>query len=278
MGHPLGRLALLHPFPSALNALLVAALAWMAGATSPQVLLLAGAMLGFQASIGVLNDLVDAPIDGPDKPWKPIVAGTVRPATARLLVAAGLVVGVLLAAAISPLAALIGLLGWSCGAAYDLWLKQRGVGWIAFAPAFPLLLLFAWTGPTGTLPPGWVTLLPLAALAGPTLQLSNALVDLDADRDAGVRGPVVRLGRRQVVRVQVTMLLAILALAWLTMLSLDAGPGPIALAGTASALAVAGLVGTVRGTPRSLAWGWTVQAIAMALFAIAWIAAAAAMT
>ena len=55
MSHPLGRLALLHPFPSALNALLVAVLASVAGASSVTAVTLAVAMAGFQVAIGALR-------------------------------------------------------------------------------------------------------------------------------------------------------------------------------------------------------------------------------
>jgi 4-hydroxybenzoate polyprenyltransferase len=144
VGHPLGRLALLHPFPSALNAGLVAVLASVSGAPTAVTMALALAMAGFQVSIGALNDLVDAPADAQTKPGKPIPAGLVSRRTAWLVVAGGAATGALLSAAVAPVTLALAVAGYACGVAYDLWLKRRGVGWVAFTVAFPLLLLFAW--------------------------------------------------------------------------------------------------------------------------------------
>jgi geranylgeranylglycerol-phosphate geranylgeranyltransferase len=275
VGHPLGRLALLHPFPSALNALLVVALSTIAGAPAPAAVVLALGMLGFQVSIGALNDLVDAPVDRVAKPAKPIPSGLVAPRTAVVISVGGALAGGVLAGWVAPVAALVGVAGWACGAAYDLGLKRRGLGWLAFAIAFPLLLLYAWTGPTGTLPPGWPTLLPLAMLAGATLQVANALTDLEADRDAGIGGRLTQWPRSTAVRVLALLLAATLGLAWLTMAAVGAGAVPVALATGATVSALVGFAGSTHGTRRSMAWGWSLQAVGVALFAVAWVAAAA---
>lgn len=275
MGHPLGRLALLHPFPSALVATLTGLLAAIAGAAMPVPLVLAGAMLGFQMSIGALNDVVDAPIDARAKPWKPVAAGRIRPGAARGLAVAAMGLAVLASWLVSPLAGVLGLAGWGCGAAYDLWLKRRGLGWLAFAAAFPILLLYAWTGPTGALPPGWPALLPLAAIAGPTVHLANAMADLEGDRAAGV--PVVADRDRRTLVILLSLLLTLtLGLAWLTLALVGPGPVPMAIATLASGSAIAGLAVTARGGPRAGILGWSLIAMGMAAFAVAWLAAAAA--
>jgi 4-hydroxybenzoate polyprenyltransferase len=276
VSHPLGRLALLHPFPSALNALLVAALAIVAGASPSVVLALAAAMFAFQVSIGALNDLVDAPIDAVVKPAKPIPSGQVSPRTARLIVVGGGAIGLALSASVSPAAVMLGAIGYGAGVAYDLAIKRMGLGWLGFTIAFPVLLLYAWTGAGAGLPPGWATLLPVAALAGPALQLSNALTDLDHDRATGTDGLAVRLGRGRAVAVLAALLLAVHALAWWTLLAATPPVAAVAAAAVASATALVGVAATAAGTPRSTAWGWTLQCLAIALLAVAWVVVAAA--
>lgn len=275
MRHPLGRLALLHPFPSALNALLVAALATVSGAGTATVAALALAMLGFQTSIGALNDLVDMPADGMVKPSKPLPSGLVSARAARAVVVVGAGLGLALSLLVSPVALLIGGLGYACGVAYDLWLKRRGLGWLAFTAAFPLLLLYAWTGAGGGLPPGWTMLLPLAAMAGPALQLANALADLDDDLATGGGGPAVWLGRGRAVVVLAVLTSVVYLIAWALLWSLSADAVAAALAATATMIAVAGVVGSASRRAAWTAWGWSLQAVAIAGLALAWVLAAA---
>ena len=72
-----GLLALVHPFPSALNATLVFALVLVAGGAMAAALVLGLAMLGLQFSIGAANDWFDVELDALTKPAKPIPAGRV---------------------------------------------------------------------------------------------------------------------------------------------------------------------------------------------------------
>jgi 4-hydroxybenzoate polyprenyltransferase len=272
VGHPLGGLALLHPFPSVLNAVLVLALALLAGGSPVTAVTLACAMLAFQVSIGALNDLVDLPHDRVTKPWKPIAAGRVSIGAARRVVVTGGSLGVVLAATVGPLALATGIGGYACGVAYDVALKRRGLGSIAYALAFPLLLLFAWTGAGGGLPPGWATLLPVAAVAGPALQLSNGLIDLEHDRSTGSRGLAASLGPSRGVALLAALVALVHALAWLTLLASSPPPAVGMVAAVASGLAVAGVAGSASATERRRAWGWTLQAVSIALLGVAWIA------
>src|SRR4051794_32343851 len=83
-------LRVLHPFPSAANAVLVGALFVLAGGGLPDGMLLAGGMLGLQFCIGATNDLVDADLDAGRKPGKPIPAGWIsRRAAAAVAAACG---------------------------------------------------------------------------------------------------------------------------------------------------------------------------------------------
>lgn len=275
MGHPLGRLALLHPFPSALNAAVVAALATIAGGEPGDAALAAIAMLGFQVSIGALNDLVDVEADRAAQPWKPIPAGRVSEAAARAVTIGGASLGVVASLLIDPLLAVVGVTGYACGVAYDLDLKRRGLGWVAFAAAFPLLLLFGWAAGGGGLPPGWPILLPLAAMAGPALHLANAMADLDPDTLGNPRSAVVRLGHRRTAALLTLLMIAVQLLAWMIIASLATDLVPLALAVVSTAFAATGLAGSWRGTPRAMGWGWTLQALSVAILAVAWVTAAA---
>ena len=84
-----GLIRLTHPFPCALDGLVVAVVALLAGADPPTAARLGVAMTALQASIGALNDLVDAPRDAGHKPAKPIPTGLVSPPMARAIVVAG---------------------------------------------------------------------------------------------------------------------------------------------------------------------------------------------
>jgi 4-hydroxybenzoate polyprenyltransferase len=273
-GHPLGRLALLHPFPSALDAALTAVLAWIAGAGTVTALVLAAAMFAFQASIGALNDLVDAPHDAVASPSKPIPSGLVSLGVARAVVLAGGAVGGVLSALVSPAAAIVGLAGYACGVAYDLRLKAEGLGWVAYAAAFPLLLVYAWVGAGAGLPPDWIIVLPVAAIAGPMLHLANGLVDPDGDRRTGSRGLVVRLGTRRATVLLVLLAIAVYGLAWVLLLTRSSPVLEVVLAGLASGLAIVGIAGSASRGERRRAWGWTLQAVAIALLSVAYLAGA----
>ena len=107
-------------------------------------------MTALQASIGALNDLVDAPSDRGRKPGKPIPAGLVTPTAARTVVATGAVVGVGLAAAERPRAGA----RWPSsssrsGMATTCLAKGTAWSWLPFALGIPLLPVYGWFGATG---------------------------------------------------------------------------------------------------------------------------------
>ena len=146
-------------------------------------------MVALQASIGALNDLVDAPSDAGRKPGKPIPAGHVTRTEARLIVALGAGVGVGLASLSSPALALLGIAILAIGYAYDLRAKGTAWSWLPFAVGIPLLPVFGWFGAEGTLPAAFGILLPVAVAAGAGLAIANARADWERDlrRRAGLR-------------------------------------------------------------------------------------------
>ena len=265
------RLAFVHPLPSLINAMLVIALASLAGASLAEALVLGIAMLGFQTSIGALNDIVDADRDRLTKPAKPIPAGAIDRRMAVLVVFGGGALGLLISAAIGPTVLALGAAGYACGLAYDLRLRERGLGWACFAAAFPLLLAWTWLAAAGEPPPGWPLLLPLAALAGPMIHLANGLADLEADARTGAPSLALALGRPRALRLLTVLTLVVQLLAWFVLLVVDLPAGALALAAGASLLGWVGVALTWRGERPAQA-GWLCQAVSVALLAVAWAA------
>ena len=270
-------LRLVHPFPSALNALVVFGIASLAGAPFHLAGQLALAMLGLQFCIGAVNDLYDEELDALAKPAKPIPSGRVSRRTAWLVAVVTGSVGLCLAAAARPpdlvpltLAGI--MLG--AGLAYDVWLKPTAFGWICFAIALPVLPLYAWYGAIGTLPPRAELLVPVAALAGLGLQLANSLIDVESDARGGAQTLAVWLGRRRALTAMAAAVLAIHFISWLTLP--DGSPAAAALlSGAAGALACGGLVASAQGTRLMREIGWSAQAGSVAVLAIAWLLGAA---
>ena len=211
-------MAVVHPFPSIVNAILVFALYLLAGGAVPGALALGAGMLGLQFAIGAVNDLADEGADAVAKPAKPIPSGLVTRRTAIGVAGAGTLVGVAAYAVHGPLPLVLAVGMLACGLAYDLGLKGLGLGWLCYAVAFPLLPLSTWLAAAGTLPPRAELLLPVAALAGPTLQLANGLVDLERDGIAGVRSLSRWLGRRGSILVLAVLSAAVYGVAWASLL------------------------------------------------------------
>jgi 4-hydroxybenzoate polyprenyltransferase len=284
-GHPAGSLGILHPFPSVLVSALVAALAALAGGSPQAIATLAIAMLGYQVSIGATNDLVDQPRDALRGSRKPLPAGQVTVGVARSVAIIGGVVGMGLSATLGIQVLAVGVAGYLCGISYDLWLRTRGLAWIAYVAACPLVLVYAWLGAVGTMPPAWPLLLPLAAAVGPALHLSNSLIDVDTDATDPAGGLAARLGRRGSLLVLALLLAIVHGLAWLIVVSptmrrsagLDASPGEgtsLAAMGMllAGVLAVLGVGLSASRVRRRRVAGWVAQALATALLAVAWVA------
>lgn len=269
------RVRLVHPFPSLVNSALVFALALIAGGEALRAGQLAVAMLGLQFCIGIVNDLVDEPIDALAKPWKPLPAGLISRRTAAVAAAVCGGGGLLLAApAGAPVLAMyVAMLG--CGLVYDFWLKPTAWAWLCFSIAFVILPVYAWYGAAAGLPPRSEFLLPLAALAGPIIQLSNGLADIDRDRAVGVRTLAARLGQRRSVIIVGLLIAIIHLLAWLTLPGAAVTAATL-LAAAATLLAVAGLALSAARRPMLREAGWMTQAASIALLGLGWVSAAVA--
>jgi hypothetical protein len=88
----------------------------------------------------------------------------------------------------------VAVAGLGLGYLYDLRLSRTPLSWLPLSLALPLLPIHAWLGTTGTIPPGLLTLIPAAVLAGAGLALANGLVDLDRDAHVGRLAVAVQLG------------------------------------------------------------------------------------
>lgn len=260
-----------HPAPSFIVATAVAVLAAIGEASAAEVVTLAVAMLGFQFSIGALNDIADADADRLAAAHKPIPSGIVSTRGAAVIAGSGALVGVGLSSSFGPVVVLLGVAGWGCGATYDLGLRRAGLGWLAFAAALPLLLAYTWTA-TGAFPAGWPALLLVAAVAGPMLHLANSLVDPQTDARTSRRTLATTLGHR---RARITLSLLVLLVLGLAVLAI-ASQGPVAPARSAAFLLGAAivLVGVALGwasTPRWREAGWLLLASGMIPIVAAWV-------
>lgn len=235
-------------------------------------------MTALQASIGALNDLRDAPADAGRKPGKPIPAGLVRPATARLVVVLAAVTGLALAVPSGIGLVALAVIGLSIGYAYDLLAKGTPWSWVPFALGIPLLPVFGWYGAAASVPVWFVALVPMAAVAGGAIAVGNALSDFSQDMDSGTTTVATALGARRAwwTLVALWMLTAALALGSLVALGragATLGPAGVVLLG----LGITG-AGTALGWPgrqRSFGRAWEIQAVGAALAAIGWLVAVA---
>jgi 4-hydroxybenzoate polyprenyltransferase len=269
----LHRMAVVHPVPSAISAVLVASLALVAGGEPVVAGLLAIAMLGFQVSIGALNDIVDAGRDRLAKTGKAIPAGLVSRRLTVGIVIVGGSVGLAISASYGTAVLVLGAAGYGSGLAYDIFMRRLGLGWLCFAAAFPLLLAWTWVAAVGALPPGWPFLLPLAALAGPAIHLANSLVDADADDRAGVPSLATQLGPQRARRTLAVLVAIVYLFGWATLAMLPAPSLPALTAALVATLAATvGVTLSWRDTSRAREAGWLLQASGLAILAVAWLA------
>ena len=256
-------------------------MAALAGAQPATAARLALSMLCLQASIGALNDLVDAPLDAGQKAGKPLPRGLVSPRSAGLVAGVAGVVGLALSAPSGPATLAVAAAGVSLGYLYDLRLSRSPFSWLPLALALPLLPIHAWLGATGSVPPGLVTLVPAAVLAGFGLALGNGLADVERDAATGRRGIVVALGPQMGWLLHAAALGLVVALAWLVAPGAASSTGALAilrsggvpLGGAAVALGAALLLGRRAGLRER---GWELEAVGVAAIGIAWLAGTAA--
>ena len=228
-------------------------------------------MLLLQFSIGALNDWADAAADA-GRAAKPIPAGLVGRDVAFLVAVACGAVGVVLSATAGLEIVAIAAAGLAAGYAYDLGLKGTAGAWLSFAAGFVLLPLFAWAG--AGVPAFLPWIVALALPAGAVVSLANAFVDIDGDRAAGRRSPVVVLGRDATLRGILALDLVILAGAAVSLAVSSAAAPAVAWVGVVAGggLSLAGWWVSRGSARRARLDGWHLQAVGLAILAAAWFA------
>lgn len=268
-------LVMLHPIPVLAVLLATAAFAIILGSPlSPGTFLrVVGTMAGIQMAIGALNDYVDLPLDRQTKPWKPLVAGDLRPATALWLTVGGLTAALVLVAPLGMLPSSLAMLGAGAGVIYNLYLKPTIWSWLPYLIAVPLLPIWIWTALRG-----WdarlIWLYPLGAFMVVALYLADTLPDIQADTRYGVQGLAHRLGERR-ARV-ICWLFAALAPA-LSLIAAVAGIADVAVVLTAAVLAWLLVATAVTYSLRAQRWEWRLHfallAAATSILGIGWVLA-----
>ncbi len=244
----------------------------VAGADPMTALRLGVAMTSLQASIGALNDIVDAPRDRGLKPNKPIPAGLVLPPEARAVVLVGVALGVGLSIPSGIATITLAVVVLAIGYGYDLIFKGTAWSWFPFAIGIPLLPVYGWLGTSGGLPATFAILLPVAVVAGTALAIANARADAERDTAAGLDSVAIRLGPERSWALNAGLLVVVVALAIATLVA-GAAP-PVALLGAVGAGLVIGL-GVVFGRRADSARrerAWELEAVGVGLLAAAWMA------
>ena len=197
-----------HPGPTVAVTLLVTAFAVSSGLSSGRLLLVVGAVLTGQLSIGWCNDLVDLGRDrAVGRTDKPLATGELPVSVARTACAVAVASTVVLSLACGLVAGLVHLVCVAAGWAYDLGMKSTVLSWLPYAVAFGGLPVFVVLAQPGDeVPAPWV---PLAgALLGIGAHFVNVVPDLADDRATGVQGLGHRLGARRATLVAVVALVA----------------------------------------------------------------------
>lgn len=246
----------------------MASVAWLAGAGEGRALILGSSMTALQFAIGTLNDIVDAPADAGRVPPKSIPGGLVAVPVARVIALVLALVGLVLAATVDGLLFLLALIVLAIGVAYDLAAKGTPWSWLPFAVGIPILPVYGWFGATGSLPPSFTILIPMAVLAGAALAVANALADLGADRASGTRSVATWLGAERAWWAGCILMGAAvgLGLIFIDRVGWSTATWVLVVAGTT--LVVVGLV-LGRGEARRRAW--ELQAIGAAIAATGWV-------
>jgi 4-hydroxybenzoate polyprenyltransferase len=228
-------------------------------------------MTALQFGIGATNDLVDAPRDAGHKPGKPIPAGLVDRRVAAAVAGGAFAAGLLLAipSGLPTLALALAVIG--IGLVYDLGLKGTAWSWLPFAVGIPILPVFGWLGATGTLPPAFAVLVPVAVAAGAALAIANALVDVERDQAAGVESIATALGPGRAWAIQAGLVVAIVVAAVASAAILEPAAGRAVAVAVAGGVPTAGLGLSRRGGPDRRERAWQLEAIGFAAVGIAWV-------
>jgi 4-hydroxybenzoate polyprenyltransferase len=251
----------------------VGVVALVAGASPSLAAALGASMTLLQFAIGTLNDAVDAPRDA-GRPDKPIAAGLLSRWAALGLAAGCSILGLLLALVGGLTLLLLGLVVLGIGALYDVLAKGTRLSWLPLALGIPILPVYGWYGATGSLPSAFAVLVPAAALAGAGLAIANAAADIERDRATGVSSLAVSLGPVGATLTAFGVQVAVAALAAASAAQLGATGTWLGIASAVALVPVAGAafgLATARRGPGFREVAFEIQAVGLALLAVAWV-------
>ena len=203
-------------FPQTLGmTLFVSVCASLVGLAGLNLVIFAAAVLFGQFSVGWLNDYIDSELDqNAGRSEKPIVRGAIAPSALRIAILLSVV-------AVIPLSLIAA--GWAGGLAhlaavasaycYNFWLARTVFSWIPYVISFALLPVFICQASSNTLWPEPLMIL-LFSLVGVVAHLLNAVPDIEIDRQAGLGGLAVSLGRKKSLVLTVSLIVAALLVAF----------------------------------------------------------------
>ena len=248
------------------------AVALVAGADAGLAIRLGLSMVALQASIGSLNDVLDARHDAGCKPGKPIPSGLVSPDVARGVMVVGAGLGIAAVAALGPI--LVALAGavLVIGYAYDLVFKGTIWSWLPFAVGIPLLPVYGWLGAVGRPPTAFALLLPMAVLAGAGLAIANARADEERDAAAGLTSIATRSGNEVAWRIHAALLLVVVVVAVASLAVAGVAVAAVGLTLAAGLVVVGGIVVGRSGSPERRERAWELEAVGIGLLATVWLA------
>ncbi len=160
------------------------------------LVLVAAAVLAGQLSVGWSNDYIDARLDTEvGRRNKPVVGQGLDPETLRVPIAAALVLVVPLSfMAAGVIGGITHLVAVASAWIYNLYLARTTWSWVPYAVSFAMLPFFvAQSESSDTWPT--IPVVALSMLVGVVAHLINAIPDIAIDREAGVGGLAVSLGR-----------------------------------------------------------------------------------
>jgi 4-hydroxybenzoate polyprenyltransferase len=165
-----------------------------AGVAGWRLVLLCGAVLAGQASIGWSNDWLDADRDrAVARADKPVVQGAVRPAVLRAAACAAAGVAVVASLALGVVPGVLLLVLVASGWAYNVGLKRTAVSPLPYVTGFGALPAGVVAAAPGTPSAPW-WLVGASAALGAAAHFANVAPDLEEDLATGVRGLPHRIG------------------------------------------------------------------------------------
>lgn len=246
-----------HPGPTVVVTLVAFALGLAVGLDAGRLAVLTVSVLCGQLSIGLSNDAIDARRDAQTgRTDKPLARPGAPVRAAMILAVATAVLAIALSFVCGPGMALAHAAFLACAWGYNLGLKSTiwsAACFLVGFGVFPSLAPLALAEPR--VAPAWAWV--VGGALGVAVHFSNVLPDLDDDLRTGVRGLPHRLGRRASAAVAFgALIVGAVTAVWAPAVSTATAPAIAAwVAGAAvTAIAVAGVVVSLRGAPTRLAF------------------------